>query len=193
MLSASPSKVTLSRQNAASWTHPQHNHALDIQPDVSLSTHPAYHSDRERSSSPSPGWPSLHHEVRGLRSSAITAPSSLLHRSPPQCAVSGTLAFGFRPRRTPAPAISGGTTTRLVPEFRTRARTTFLPPLRRTPPGQERDNPARLVPGKGLGPGFDVGFLLFDASSRVRFRSTPWCTPDRGSPAVSYNAQDPCS
>ena len=26
-----------------------------------------------------------------------------------------------------------------------------------------------------------------------RFRSTPWCIPDRGSPAFSCNAQDPCS
>src|ERR1019366_8064928 len=88
------------------------------------------------------------HEVRGLRSRAVTAPSSLLRPSPPQCAASGTLAFGFRPRRTPVPIISGGATTRLVPEFRTRARTTFLPPLRRTPPGQERDTSPGLSQGR---------------------------------------------
>src|SRR5665811_709313 len=61
-------------------------------------------------------------EVRGLRSRAITAPSSLLRPSPSQCAASGTLAFGFRPRRTPVPTVSSGATTRLVPEFHTRAR-----------------------------------------------------------------------
>jgi len=132
-------------------------------------------------------------EVRGLRSRAITAPSSLLRPSPPQCAASGTLAFGFRPRRTPVPTISGGATTRLVPEFRTRAHTTFLPPLRRTPPGQERDDPARLIPGKSVNPGFDVVIYFSTRHRKVRFRSTPWCLPDRGSPAVSCNAQDPRS
>ena len=34
MLSDSPPKVTLSRENAESKTHFQHNHALDIQPSV---------------------------------------------------------------------------------------------------------------------------------------------------------------
>ena len=132
-------------------------------------------------------------EVRGLRSRAITAPSSLLRPSPSQCAASGTLAFGFRPRRTPVPTVSSGATTRLVPEFHTRARTTFLPPLRRTPPGQERDDPARLIPGKSLSPGFDVVIYFSTRHRKVRFRSTPWCIPDRGSPAFSCNAQDPGS
>ncbi len=86
-------------------------------------------------------------EGQGLRSRAITAPSSLLHPDPPQCAASGTLAFSFRPRRTPVPAVTRGATARLVPEFCARARTTLMPPLRRTPPGQERDNP----PGSSQG------------------------------------------
>src|SRR5664280_1816782 len=43
MLSESPPKVTLSRENAESKTHLQHNHALDIQPDVRFSPHPALH------------------------------------------------------------------------------------------------------------------------------------------------------
>ena len=34
MLSVSPFKAALSSENATSETHPQHNHALDIQPDV---------------------------------------------------------------------------------------------------------------------------------------------------------------
>ena len=64
--------------------------------DVTVSRHPAYYSDRDpQGSSPSPGWPKFPFEVRGLRSRAITAPSSLLRRSPPQCAASGTLAFSF--------------------------------------------------------------------------------------------------
>jgi hypothetical protein len=41
MLSESPPKVTLSRENAESKTHLQHNDALDIQPDVTVSRHPA--------------------------------------------------------------------------------------------------------------------------------------------------------
>jgi hypothetical protein len=41
MLSVSPFKAALSSENATNETHPQHNHALDIQPDVNLSTHPA--------------------------------------------------------------------------------------------------------------------------------------------------------
>jgi hypothetical protein len=34
MLSVSPFKAALSSENATNETHPQHNHALDIQPDV---------------------------------------------------------------------------------------------------------------------------------------------------------------
>ncbi|WP_276963818.1 hypothetical protein [Ferrimicrobium acidiphilum] len=65
----------------------------------------------------------------------------------------------------PFPPISGEATTRLVPEFRTRAHTTFLSPLRRTPPSQERDDPARLIPGKRPIPGSDVIVTSVDASS----------------------------
>ncbi len=58
-----------------------------------------------------------------------------------------------------------GATLRLVPVFRTKAHTTFLPPLRRTPPGQERDYLARLIPEEGITPGSDVIFTPVDASS----------------------------
>ena len=96
------------------------------------------------------------HEGRGLRSSLITRPSSLLRPRLPQCAASGTLAFGFLASAYSRSRSISGATARLVPEFRTRARTTLMPPLRRTPPGQEREPPARLVPGHSSNPGFDV-------------------------------------
>lgn len=41
MLSVSPFKAALSSENATNETHPQHNHALDIQPYVTVSRHTA--------------------------------------------------------------------------------------------------------------------------------------------------------
>ena len=43
--------------------------------------------------------------------------------------------------------------------------TACLPPLRRTPPGQERENPARLIPRQSTDPAFDVILATFDAFS----------------------------
>ena len=54
----------------------------------------------------------------------------------------------LRPRRTPVPSVARETTARLVPEFRPRAHTTLTPPLRRTPPGQERDDPPGFSQGR---------------------------------------------
>ena len=61
--------------------------------------------------------------------------------------------------------LTRGTTARLVPEFRTRARTTLMPPLHRTPPGQERDHPPGSSRSNLSHPGFDVVVQDFDASS----------------------------
>jgi len=156
MLSASPSKVTLSRQNAASWTHPQHN-TLWHTPDVSLSTHPAYHSDRERSSSPSPGCQA------SITKSAVFAPVPLQPFIATNTAVRPVRRIRYSRLRLSASAYSAppflaGRRHDWVPEFRTGPHD-VLAPLRRTPPGQSEIT-RRLVPGKGLGPGFDVGFLL---------------------------------
>jgi len=41
MLNESPSQIQLSRENAARRARLQHNRPRDIQPDVSLSAHPA--------------------------------------------------------------------------------------------------------------------------------------------------------
>ena len=137
-----------------------------VKPDVSLSTHPAYHSDRAAETHP-------RHRVGQASLAKPTAftpgPLQPLHRYyaavRPSASHPVLSPSAFSLGVLPFPPISGEATTRLVPEFRTRAHPTFLPPLRRTPPGQERDNPARLIPGKSLGPGSDVIVLLVDASS----------------------------
>ena len=137
-----------------------------VKPDVTVSRHPAYYSDRDpQGSSPSPGWLKSPIEVRSLRSRAITAPSSLLRRSPPQCAASGTLTFGFSASAYSRSLCCRETTARLVPVFHPKARHHAHAPL--TPdtawPGTRQ--PARLIPGQSLGPGSDVIQLLYDASS----------------------------
>ena len=165
-----------------------------VKPDVSLSTHPAYYLVfSTKGSSLLPDWPS------GPTRSGAFAPGPLqpLHHYYPPVRPSAShpvlspSAFGLGV--LPFPPISGEATTRLVPEFRTRARTTFLPPLRRTPPGQERDTSPGLSQGRASALVLMSSFYLSTRHRKVRFRSTPWCLPDRGSPAVSCNAQDPRS
>src|SRR5664280_116508 len=54
-----------------------------------------------------------------------------------------------------------------------------------TPPGLSQGRASALV--------LMSSFYFSTRHRKVRFRSTPWCLPDRGSPAVSCNAQDPRS
>jgi len=46
----------------------------------------------------------------------------------------------------------------------------------------------RLVPGERNTPGFDAIYALFDTSSAVRLRSSPWISPDRISSGLFLNA-----
>ena len=54
--------------------------------------------------------------------------------------------------------------------------------------------PRQTYPGTALQAPVLVSSSWFSTRHRkVRFRSTPWCTPDGGSSAFSCNARDPCS
>ena len=120
---------------------------------MNLSIHSASCSQLFRvGSSPLLGWP-VHYSpfAWGLCSTLITRASSLLHPSPPQCVASGTLTFGFHLGILPFPEFSLRTTTRLVPEFNMKAGTTLMPPIRRTPPGQN-ENTRQTHPGAVLQP-----------------------------------------
>ncbi len=58
------------------------------------------------------------------------------------------------------------------PQFRMKARTRFMPPLRRMPPAQHSGRP-QAYPRLTTPAWFRHRFLLYDASSVVRFRSSP--------------------
>ena len=164
-----------------------------VKPDVNLSIHPASCSQLLCvGSSPLLNW-LVHNSpfACGLCSGAITAPSSLLRHSPPQCIASGTLAFGFlasaysRSHRSPVrqrhdwfPSSVQEPTPRSCPLYAGHR----LAKSEMTPPGLSQGRDPSLVLMSSL--------HLSTRHRKVRFRSTPWCLPDRGSPDFSCNAQD---
>jgi len=166
-----------------------------VKPDVSLSTHPAYYSDRGG---------------RGL------IPVSGLAK-PPFRSPRPSLRSHYSPFITTTPQSAP---VRRIRYSRLRLSASAYSRSHRLPVGRRHDwfpssiqEPAprscplyaghRLAKSEITPPGLSQGrasplvlmslFYLSTRHRKVRFRSTPWCIPDRGSPAVSCNAQDPRS
>ena len=99
------------------------------------------------------------HLIRPLRSSPITAPSSLLRVGPPQLPL-GTLASRWC-AACASPLASGS----WFLQFRAKACIQLTPPLRR-PPSIRNQAPDRLIPGSGYAPGFGSILIVYDASSK---------------------------
>ncbi len=107
--------------------------------------------------------------AQGLCSRVITTPSSLLHPDPPQCTASGTLAFSFRPRRTPVPTISrwgDGTTGSRVPH---KSQHHVLAPFTPDTAWPRARQLARLIRGMGPAPRSDVIWSLRRVIGRFAF------------------------
>ena len=165
-----------------------------IKPDVSLSTHPAYYLGCSAKAplccqigqavQRGPG-PSLQgHYSPFITTTPQSAPVHRIRYSRLRFSDLGVLPFPpslMGPRHDWFPSSVQEPTPRSCPLYAGHR----LAKSEMIPPGLSQGRASALV--------LMSSFYLSTRHRKVRFRSTPWCLPDRGSPAVSYNAQDPRS